>query len=100
MTNSVFGQVIGVRKFSNDDIEVDFYHEDEVSTYRYSSDPSRLGNFPKNLIESLCSVLATEICVEIFFDDSGNPSHIEMEECDDEEEDDEEFDEDYVSEES
>ena len=100
MTNSVFGQVVGVRRFSNGDIEIDFYHEDEVSTYRYSSDPSRLGNFPKNLIEPLCSVLATDICVEIFFDDSGNPSHIEMEECDDEEEDEEEFDEDSVLEES
>ena len=100
MTNSVFGQVVGVRKFSNGDIEIDFYHEVEVSTYRYSSDPGRLGNFPKNLIESLCSTLATDICTEIFFDDSGNPSHIEMEECDDDDEDEEEFDEDSVLEES
>ena len=44
--------------------------------------------------------MATDICVEIFFDDSGNPSHIEMEECDDEDEDEEEFDEDSVLEES
>ena len=41
--------------------------------------------------------MATDICIEIFFGDSGNPSHIEMEECDDEDEDEEEFDEDFVS---
>ena len=45
----MFGQVVGVRKFANGDIEIDFYHEDEVQ-YRYSSDPGRLGNFPKNLM--------------------------------------------------
>lgn len=94
MTNSIFGQVIAVRKFTNEDIEIDFYHEDETTVYRYSSEPSRLGNFPKNLIESICSTLATDICVEIFFDDTGNPTHVEMEECDDE------SDEDDVSEES
>ena len=40
---------MGVRKFTNGDIEVDFYHEDEIIEYRYSSDPGRLGNFPKKL---------------------------------------------------
>ena len=34
---------------SYDDEYDDFYHDDEITTYRYSSDPSRLGNFPKEL---------------------------------------------------
>jgi len=97
LSDSIFGQVTVVRKFVNGDIEVDFYHEDELTTYRYSSDPSRLGNFPKELIEILVSTLATDICIEIFFGDDGNPTHVELEECDDDEddsEDDEEFDDD------
>ena len=87
MVHSIFGQVTTVRKFAQGDIEFDFYHEDEITSYRYSSDPSRLGNFPKELAEILVSTLATDICVEIFFGDDGNPTHVELEECDDEEED-------------
>ena len=94
MTHSVFGQVTTVRKFANGDIEVDFYHEDNLTTYLYSSDPNRLGNFPKELIKILVSTLSTDICIEIFFGDDGNPTHVELEECDDEDdlEEDEEFD--------
>ena len=102
MSESIFGEVTTVRKFVTGDIEVDFYHEDELTTYRYSSDPSRLGNFPKELIEILASTLTTNICIEIFFGDDGNPTHVELEECDDEEDDleeDEEFDDDLDSEE-
>ena len=88
MSYSLFGQVVGVRKFVNGDIEVDFYHEDEITEYRYSSDSSRLGNFPKELTESLASTLATNICIEIYFDENDNPTHIELEECDDDSEDD------------
>jgi hypothetical protein len=100
LSKSIFGQVTTVRKFATGDIEVDFYHEDELTTYRYSSDPSRLGNFPKELIEILVSTLATDICIEIFFGDDGNPTYVELEECDDEEDDlDEEFDDDSDSEE-
>ena len=87
MTHSIFGEVTTVRKFAHGDIEFDFYHEDEITTYRYSSDPSRLGNFPKELVEILVSTLTTNVCVEIFFGDDGNPTHVELEECDDEEED-------------
>lgn len=94
MTRSVFGQVIAVRKFANGDIEFDFYHDDVVTEYRHSSDLSRLGNFPKELAETLASTLATDICVEIFFEDE-TPIYVELEECDDEE-----FDEDSVLEES
>ena len=83
---------MGVRKFTNGDIEVDFYHEDEVTEYRYSSDSSRLSNFPKELTETLASTLASDICIEIYFGDDGNPTHIELEECDNSE-DDEKFDE-------
>ncbi|MGY5146981.1 MAG: hypothetical protein ACW9W4_03155 [Candidatus Nitrosopumilus sp. bin_7KS] len=90
MAHSIFGQVTTVRKFAHGDIEFDFYHEDEITSYRFSSDPSRLGNFPKELAEILVSTLATDICVEIFFGDDGNPTHVELEECDDEE--DEELD--------
>ena len=103
MADSVFGQVVAVRKFANGDIEIDFYHDDTVTEYRYSSDPSRLSNFPKELAETLASTLSTDICIEIFFGEDGTPTHIELEECDDEEEDesdDEEFDEDFVPEES
>ena len=90
---------MGVRKFANGDIEIDFYHEDKITEYRYSSDSGRLGNFPKELAETLASTLATDICIEIYFGEDGNPTHVELEECDDESEDDE-FDEDSVPEES
>lgn len=92
MAHSVYGQVTTVRKFLHGDIEFDFHHEDEFTSYRYSSDPSRLGNFPKELCEILISTLATDICVEIFFGDDGNPTHVELEECDDEDFDDSEDD--------
>ena len=78
---------MGVRKFTNGDIELDFYHEDEITEYRYSSDPSRLGNFPKELAEILSNTLASDICVEIYFGDDGNPTYVELEECGDEEDD-------------
>ena len=91
MTTSIFGEVIRVRKFSNGDVEIDFHHEEQITEYRYSADPGRLGNFPKDLAETLVSTLDTTICVEIFFQDDGLPSHIELEQCDDED-DDEEYD--------
>ena len=87
MSSSLFGQVMGVRKFTNGDIEIDFYHEDEITEYRYSSDPDRLGNFPKELASTLASTLTTNICVEIYFDENDNPTHIELEECGDTEDD-------------
>ena len=93
MSYSLFGQVVGVRKFVNGDIEVDFYHEDQITEYRSSSDPNKLSNFPKELIETLASTLATDICIEIYFAEDGNPTHVELEECDDE--DDEELEEDF-----
>ena len=91
---------MGVRKFTNGDIEVDFYLEDESTEYRYSSEPGRLGNFPKELAKTLASTLATNICIEIYFGEDGNPTHVELEECDDDVEDNEEFDEDIVPQES
>ena len=100
MSYSIFGQVVGVRKFSNGDIEIDFYHEDQITEYRYSSDPDRLCTFPKELAETLASTLACNICTEIYFGEDGNPTHVELEECDDDLEDNEEFDEDPVSGES
>ena len=89
MSSSLFGQVVGVRKFTSDDIEIDFYHEDEITEYRYSLHPDRLGNFPKELAETMASTLATNICIEIYFDEDNNPTHIELEECDEMEDDDE-----------
>ncbi len=82
MSSSLFGQVTGVRKFSNGDIEVDFYHEGGLTEYRHSSDPSRLSNFPKDLVETLASTLSSDICIEINFDEDGNPTFVELEECD------------------
>ncbi|MDH3764540.1 MAG: hypothetical protein OER82_01850 [Nitrosopumilus sp.] len=87
MPSSLFGQVVRVRKFTNGDIEIDFYHEDEITEYRYSSHPDRLGNFPKELAETLASTLTTNICIEIYFDEDYNPTHIELEECGDMEDD-------------
>ncbi len=87
MSYSLFGKVIGVRKFANGDIEVDFHHEDEVSEYGYSSDSNRLSNFPKELAETLASTLASDICMEIYFSDDGIPTHIKLEECGDDEDD-------------
>ena len=98
MTSSIFGEVIRVRKFSNGDIEIDFHHEEQITEYRYSADPSRLGNFPKDLAETLASTLDTSICIEIFFQDDGIPSHIELEQCEDEEDDAEDNEEDNVDE--
>ncbi len=100
MSYSLFGQVMGVRKFTNGDIEIDFYHEDEITEYRYSSEPGRLGNFPKELAKTLASTLATNICIEIYFGEDGNPTHVELEECDDDLEDDKELDEDILPQES
>ena len=97
-TSSIFGEVIRVRKFSNGDIEIDFHHEEQITEYRYSADPSRLGNFPKDLAETLASTLDTSICIEIFFQDDGIPSHIELEQCEDEEDDAEDNEEDNVDE--
>ena len=89
---SLFGQVIGVRKFTNGDIEVDFHHENEVSEYRHSSDSSRLNNFPKELAETLAFTLASDICIEIYFGDDGNPTHVQLEECGDNEDEESEYD--------
>jgi hypothetical protein len=89
LSYSLFGQVMGVRKFTNGDIEVDFYHEDKITEYRHSSDPSRLGNFPKELTETLAATLATDICIEIYFGDDGHPTHVELEECDEDDDEDE-----------
>ncbi len=85
MTSSVFGEVIKVRKFTNGDIEIDFHHEEKIIEYRHSNAPGKLGNFPKNLAETLASTLDTNVCIEIFFHDNGTPSHIELEQCGDDE---------------
>jgi len=103
LATSLFGEVIRVRKFTNGDIEIDFHHEEQITEYRYSADPSRLGNFTKELAETLASTLDTTICVEIFFQDDGIPSHLELEQCDEEddeydEEDDDEYDEEKINE--
>ena len=34
----------------------------------------------------MVSTLATDVCVELFFGNDGNPTHVELEECDDGEE--------------
>lgn len=74
--------MVGVRKYANGDIELDFYHDDELTEYKYSSNSNLLGNFPKELAETLASTLASDICVEIYFNESGSPTHVELEECD------------------
>ena len=91
MSSSLFGQVVGVRKFTNGDIEIDFYHEDEITEYRYSSHPERLGDLPKELAETMASTLATNICIEIYFDKDDNLTYVELEECDDVEDDEEDL---------
>lgn len=88
MAFSIFGQVVGVRKYVNGNIEIDFYHEDEITEYKYSSNSSLDSNFPKDIADTLASTLASDICVEIYFDDNRNPIHIELEECDYDDEDD------------
>ena len=74
--------MVGVRKYVNGDIELDFYHDDELTEYKYSSNSNLLDNFPKELAETLASTLASDICIEIYFNESGSPTHIELEECD------------------
>ena len=93
MSSSVFGQVVGVRKFPDGTIEIEFYHGDEITEFRYSpnSDIS-VNSMPKILAESLSSTLATNVCVEIYFDDDGVVTHIELEECDDDDDDDDDDD--------
>lgn len=90
MSYSIFGQVVGVRKYANGDIEIDFYHDDELTEYKYSSNSNMLDNFPKELAETLASTLASDICIEIYFNENGSPTHIELEECDYDEADDKE----------
>lgn len=74
--------MVGVRKYANGDIDLDFYHDDELTEYKYSSNSNLLGNFPKELAEILASTLASDICIEIYFNESGSPTHVELEECD------------------
>ncbi len=74
--------MVGVRKYANGDIDLDFYHDDELTEYKYSSNSNLLDNFPKELAETLASTLASDICIEIYFNESGSPTHIELEECD------------------
>ena len=81
MTHSIFGQVVGVRKFATGEIEIDFYHEDEITEFRSYSDSNK-SNLPLELAETLIPTLASDICVEIHFDDTGRPTHMELEECD------------------
>ena len=85
MTFSIFGEVVGVRKFTNGDIEIDFFHDDEILEYRYSSSDSEKSELTKELAETLASTLASDICVEMFFDEQENLISIELEECDYEE---------------
>jgi len=85
---SVFGQVVGVRKFVNGDIEIDFFHgDDEITEFRYSKDNERSDNFPKELAETLAGCLKSDVCVEIYFEDNGKVGYIELEECEDDESD-------------
>jgi len=81
LTSSIFGEVIKVRKFTNGDIEIDFHHEEKITEYRYSADPIKTSNFPKNLAETLALTLDTNVCIEIFFHDDGTPNYIELEQC-------------------
>jgi len=74
--------VVGVRKYANGNIEIDFYHDDELTEYKYSSNSNIIDNFPKELAETLASTLVSDICIEIYFNENGSPSHIELEECD------------------
>lgn len=74
--------MVGVRKYANGDIDLDFYHDDELTEYKYSSNSNLLDNFPKELAEILASTLASDICIEIHFNESGSPTHVELEECD------------------
>jgi len=81
LTSSIFGEVIKVRKFTNGDIEIDFHHEEKITEYRYSTNPIKTSNFPKNLAETLALTLDTNVCIEIFFHDDGTPNYIELEQC-------------------
>ena len=46
------------------------------------------------MAETLASTLNTDICIEIFFQDDGIPSHLELEQCEDEDDDDDEYEDD------
>jgi hypothetical protein len=65
----------------------------KIIEYRYSNASGKLGNFPKNLAETLASTLDTNVCIEIFFHDNGTPSHIELEQCGDDQDEDDDQDE-------
>lgn len=86
LTRSIFGNVVGIRRHSQGDIEIDFFHdEDDITELRYSSNLEK-SNLTKELAESLCVTLATDICAEVFLDDNDKVTHIEFEECDYEDE--------------
>jgi len=82
LSYSTFGQVVGVRKYANGNIEIDFYHDDEIIEYKHSTNSNTPDNFPKELADTLASTLASDICIEIYFEENGTPTHIELEECD------------------
>ncbi len=86
--------MVGVRKYVSGDIEIDFYNNDEITEYRYSSDPAKPSNIPQEIAQTLATTLATDICAEIFFGDDDLPTHVELEECDYDSYDDDDDDED------
>ncbi len=82
MGYSVFGYVIGARRFTNGNIEIDFFHDDDKTTILKYSIDSKDSNLTQALADNLANTLGTDICVEIFFDNDANITHIEFEECD------------------
>jgi len=82
LSYSIFGQVIRVRKFARGDIEIDFFHDDQITEYRYSTNSDKLGDLSRELAETLASTLSSDICTEIYFDENGILTHIKLEECD------------------
>ena len=85
MSYSVFGDVIGARRYANGNIEIDFFHDEKTTVLKHSVD-SKESNLTKDLADNLANTLGTDICVEIFFDADGNTIYIEFEECDYDEE--------------
>lgn len=81
MSYSVFGYVIGARRYTNGNIEIDFFHDNKTTILKHLAD-SKISNFTKELADNLANTLGTDICAEIFFDNDGNTTHIEFEECD------------------
>ena len=90
MGRTMAGYVFMVRRHTNGDIDVGFYHDDQEDELHYFSDSSRGGSLTKEVANALAETLGRNIWTEIQFGDDGISTSVELTETEeyDESEDD------------